>query len=141
MFMPSIFGENLFDDWFDFPAERKLYRGHADRIMKTDVREDEDHFELDIDLPGYKKEELSIELKNGYLSVGAEKTHEETENDKNGKLIRQERYTGTMQRSFYVGRNITEDDIKASFKDGVLNLNIPKKAAPIPEKKTIMIEG
>ncbi len=141
MLMPSIFGEDLFDDWFSFPTERKLYGKNAARIMKTDVHEHEDHFALDIDLPGFAKDEITIELKNGYLSVAAEKAHEESKNDKEGKLIRQERYMGSMQRSFYVGKNVSDEDIKASFKDGVLSLCIPKKEAPLPEKKTIMIEG
>ena len=139
----------MFDDWFDFPdfrdldrTERKLYGRHADRLMKTDVHEHEDHYEVDIDLPGFAKDELTIELKDGYLTVSAAKGLDKDENDKKGKLIRQERYTGAMQRSFYVGEELTEEDIKASFKHGVLSLNIPKKEAKaVPEKKTIMIEG
>ena len=149
MLMPSIFRENLFDDWFDFPdfrdldmTERKLYGRHADRLMKTDVHEHEDHYEVDIDLPGFAKDELTIELKDGYLTVSAAKGLDKDENDKKGKLIRQERYAGAMQRSFYVGEELTEEDIKASFKHGVLSLNIPKKEAKaVPDKKTIMIEG
>ena len=108
MLVPSIFGENLFDDWFDFPdfrdldkTERKLYGRHADRVMKTDVHEHDDHYELDIDLPGFKKEEITIELNNGYLVVSAAKGLDEEDKTKKGKLIRQERYTGSMQRSFY----------------------------------------
>jgi HSP20 family molecular chaperone IbpA len=147
--MPSIFGENLFDDWFNFPdfgnfdrtAEKKLYGKHADRLMKTDVQEHEDKFELDIDLPGFKKDEIALELNNGYLTVRAAKGLDKDETDKKGKLIRQERYAGAMQRSFYVGEVLTEEDIKATFKDGVLNLILPKKEKQIPEKKTIMIEG
>ena len=149
MLMPSIFGENLFDDWFDFPdmrdfdrMERKLYGKHADRQMRTDVREHEDHYEVDIDLPGFKKEDITLELKDGYMTVSAARGLDQDEKDKKGKLIRQERYAGSMQRSFYVGENLTEEDIKASFKHGVLSLTIPKKEAPkMPEKKTIMIEG
>ncbi|MBR6321434.1 MAG: Hsp20/alpha crystallin family protein [Lachnospiraceae bacterium] len=149
MLLPSIFGEDYFDDWFDFPdfrnidrAERKLYGRHADRMMKMDVHEAEDHYEVDIDLPGFKKDEITLELNNGYLTVQAAKGLDQDENDKKGKLIRQERYAGAMQRSFYVGDQLKEEDIKASFKHGVLNLQIPKQEAPkIPEKKTIMIEG
>jgi len=149
MLLPSIFGENLFDDWFDLPdfrdldrVEKKLYGKHAAHLMKTDVHEQEDHYEVDMDLPGFKKEEISLELNNGYLTVSAAKGLDKDENDKKGKLIRQERYAGSMQRSFYVGENLTEEDIKASFKHGVLSLTIPKKEAPkLPEKKTIMIEG
>ncbi len=149
MLLPSIFGEDLFDDWFDFPdfrdmnrTERKLYGRHADRMMKMDVHEAEDHYEVDIDLPGFKKEEITLELNEGYLTVQAAKGLDQDENDKKGKLIRQERYAGAMQRSFYVGEQVKEEDIKASFKHGVLNLQIPKTEAPkLPEKKTIMIEG
>ncbi|MBP3902378.1 MAG: Hsp20/alpha crystallin family protein [Blautia sp.] len=148
MLMPSIFRENLFDDWFDFPdfsdldkTERKLYGRHADRLMKTDVHEHEDHYEVDIDLPGFKKDEITIELNNGYLTVSAAKGLDKDQNDKKGKVIRQERYAGAMQRSFYVGEELTEEDVKASFKHGVLSLCLPKKEAKaVPEKKTIMIE-
>ena len=149
MLMPSIFRENLFDDWFNFPdfsdldrTERKLYGRHADRLMKTDVHEHDDHYEADIDLPGFAKDEITIELNKGYLTVSAAKGLDKDENDKKGKLIRQERYAGAMQRSFYVGEELTEEDIKASFKHGVLSLCIPKKEPKaVPEKKTIMIEG
>ena len=149
MLMPSIFRENLFDDWFDFPefpdfdkTERRLYGRHADRLMKTDVHEHDDHYEVDIDLPGFAKDEITLELNNGYLTVSAKKGLDHNQNDKKGKLIRQERYEGAMQRSFYVGDELTEEDIKASFQHGVLNLNLPKKEKKaVPEKKTIMIEG
>lgn len=149
MLTPSIFGENLFDDWFDFPdfqdinkAERKLYGRHANRMMKTDVRENENDFEVDIDLPGFKKEDLTIELNDGYLTISAAKGLDKDNSDKKGRIIRQERYSGAMQRSFYVGDGLKEEDIKASFKHGVLNLIVPKKEkAKVPEKKTIMIEG
>ena len=145
--LPSIFGENLFDDWFGFPelrdldrAEKKLYGRHVGNIMKTDVREHEEGYEIDIDLPGFKKEEINLELQNGYLTVSAAKGVDKTE-EKKGKLIRQERFAGAMQRSFYVGDGLTEEDIKAAFNNGVLSLTVPKKSAKIPEKKTIMIEG
>ena len=145
--LPSIFGENLFDDWFGFPefrdldrAEKRLYGRHAGNLMKTDVREHEEGYEIDIDLPGFKKEEINLELQNGYLTVSAAKGVDKTE-EKKGKLIRQERFAGAMQRSFYVGDGLTEEDIKAAFNNGVLSLTVPKKSAKIPEKKTIMIEG
>ena len=149
MLRPAIFSENLFDDWFDFPdfrdldkAERKLYGRHAERLMRTDVHEQDDHYEVDIDLPGFSKDEITIELNNGYLLVSAAKGLDKDENNKKGKLIRQERYAGAMQRSFYVGDGITEEDIKATFKHGVLNLSIPKKEKEkLPEKKQILIEG
>ena len=151
MLLPSIFGENLFDDWFEFPefpdfknldkAERKLYGRHANRMMKTDVHEHDDHYELDIDLPGFKKDEITIELNNGYLVVSAAKGLDEKDENK-GRLIRQERYTGSMQRSFYVGDAVTEEEVTAKFEHGVLKLSVPKQEQPkVPEKKTIMIEG
>ena len=154
MLLPSIFGENLLDDWMmdfprmDFPrqdfadVDRKLYGKHAANVMKTDVHEHDEGYEVDIDLPGFKKDEISLNLENGYLSVSAAKGIEKDDKDKKGRLIRQERYSGAMQRSFFVGEAITEEDIKAKFEDGVLKLSIPKKDAPkIPEKKTIAIEG
>ena len=147
MLYPRIFNENLFDDlmnfeWPDFPdIDRKLYGKHADRLMKTDVHEHDDQYEVDIDLPGFKKEEIHLALENGYLTVGASKGVDKEEKTRKGKLIRQERYTGSMQRSFYVGEGLSEEDIKARFEDGVLKLTVPKKAPALPEKKTIMIEG
>ena len=149
MLVPSIFGENLLDDWFDFPdfrdvdkAERKLYGHHGSRLMKTDVHDHDDHYELDIDLPGFKKEEITIELNNGYLTVSAAKGLDEEEKSDKGRLIRQERYTGSMQRSFYVGDGMTEEDVKAKFEHGVLRLSVPKQEQrKLPEKKVIMIEG
>ncbi len=148
MLAPSIFGQDLFDDWFEFPefrdldrVEHKLYGRHPERLMKTDVHEHDDHFEVDIDLPGFHKEDISVELNKGYMVISAKKGLDRDEKKK-GKVIRQERYAGSMQRSFYVGEEVTESDIKASFKHGVLSLEVPKKEAKkIPEKKTIMIEG
>ena len=127
----------------DFPdIDRKLYGKHAANVMKTDVREHDDGYEVDIDLPGFKKDEISLSLENGYLSVNAAKGLDKDKKDKKGKLIRQERYAGSMTRSFYVGYAITEQEIKAKFENGVLQLSIPKKEAPkVPEKKLIAIEG
>ena len=151
MLYPSIFSENLFDDLMDFhfptfggfdDIDRKLYGKHASQIMKTDVHEHEDKYEVDIDLPGFKKDEIKLHLEKGYLTVSAEKGLDKEEKDDKGKLIRQERYSGAMKRSFYLGENITEEDVKAKFEDGVLRLTVPKKETqPLPEKKTIMIEG
>ena len=151
MLYPSIWNENLFDDLmnFEFPsfrefdnADRKLYGKHASRVMSTDVHEHDDHYDVDIDLPGFNKDEIKLELDNGYLTVSASKSLDEEHKNERGKLIRQERYAGSMQRSFYVGENITEEDIKASFKHGVLNLTLPKKEKEkLPEKKQILIEG
>ena len=110
--------------------------------MKTDVHENDDGYEVDIDLPGFKKDELNLRLENGYLTVSAAKGLDKDEKSKKGKIIRQERYAGAMERSFYVGEAITEEDVKAKFEDGVLRLCIPKKdAQKLPEHKTIMIEG
>ena len=149
MLLPSIFGEDLFDDFMRFPTfgnfddvERRLYGKNAPHIMKTDVHEHEGHYEVDIDLPGFKKDEIALDLHKGSLTVSAAKSLDKDEKTKKGKVIRQERYSGKMVRSFYVGEYVTENDIKASFTDGVLKLEIAKKDAPkIPEKKTIMIEG
>ena len=149
MLAPSIFGENLFDDWFDFPGfrglgrvENKLYGDRAGRLMKTDVREKEGQYDMDIDLPGFKKEDIKVELHDGYLQVSAVKGLNEEEKDEKGKLIRQERYSGSMQRSFYVGDSIKQEDVKAKFEQGVLKLSFPKEGEKkLPEKQPIMIEG
>ena len=150
MLMPSIFAENLFDEFFDdFPMprefhniDRRLYGKNAAREMKTDVHEHEDHYEVDIDLPGFKKEEITLSLENGYLTVNAAKGLDKDQTNKKGKVIRQERYAGALQRSFYVGDALTETDITARFENGVLSLNVPKREArKLPEKKVIMIEG
>ena len=149
MLTPRIFTENLFDDLFeDFPfrslenVDRKLYGKHAGREMLTDVKEHENHYEVEIDLPGFKKEEITIELNEGYLTITASKGLDEDEKNKQGKIVRQERYAGVMQRSYYVGEQLTTEDIKAKYEDGVLKLEIPKKEEKkLPEKHTIMIEG
>ena len=150
MLLPTIFGENLFDDFMDLPMprgfgdiDRKLYGKHASKVMKTDVHEQEGAYELNIDLPGIKKDELEISLENGYLTVSASKGLDKDEKDKKGRLIRQERYSGSMQRSFYVGDELTEEDIKAKFENGVLELTIPKKEPQkaVVQRKQIAIEG
>ena len=132
MLMPSIFGENLFnDDWmnFGFPeVDKALYGKHAGHEMKTDVRETEAGYEVDIDLPGFKKDEINVELNNGYLSISAAKGLDKEEK-KEGKYIRKERYAGSMSRSFYVGDAIKQEDVKAKYEDGILRLSVPKKAA------------
>ena len=149
MLMPSIFNNNVFDDFFDFPfyddkAERKLYGHRAANLMKTDIQEHEDGYTLEMDLPGFKKEEIQIELNNGYMTISAAKGLDEDEKDKkSGKYIRRERYTGSCQRSFYVGEDVTEEDIKAEFKHGILKLFVPKKEAKpaVEQKKYVSIEG
>ena len=153
MLMPSIFGEDLFDDLFDFPfyyddrmenkAEKKLYGRHAKNLMKTDIKEKENGYEVIVDLPGFKKDEVKVSLDNGYLSIAAAKGLDEDEQEKDtGKYIRRERYAGSCERSFYVGENITEEDIKGEFKHGILKLFVPKKEAkPVSnDPKYITIE-
>ena len=153
MLMPSIFGENLFDDFFnDFPfyndrdkkkAERKLYGHRAKNLMKTDIKEKGDSYILEMDLPGFKKDEIQVSLENGYLTVQAARGVDKDEQEKKtGRYIRQERYAGACERSFYVGDDLTQDDIKGEFHHGVLKLTIPKKEAkPAVESKYISIEG
>ena len=145
MLMPSIFGEDLFDDFMGYPTGRQAAANAYPQVkdmMKTDIREHDAGYEVDIDLPGFKKDEISIELENGYLTVSAAKGLDKDEEDKKGKYIRKERYAGAMQRSFYVGENLTQEDIKAKYENGILRLSVPKKEAkPVETKKTIAIEG
>ena len=146
MLMPSIFGENLFnDDWMDFgfpEVDKALYGKHANNVMKTDVKETDTGYEVDIDLPGFKKDEINAQLDNGCLTISAAKGLDKDEKDKKGKYIRKERYAGAMSRSFYVGEGITQEDIKAKYEDGILRLSVPKKEAKAVEnKKYIAIEG
>ena len=149
MLYPRLFNDDFFDDFFDFPrlrsadgSERKVFAKMPGGLMKTDVRENDGNYELDIELPGFKKDEISLTLDNGYLVVGAVKQTSEEEKDEKGTVLRKERYSGAMQRSFYVGEGIDENDVKAKFEDGILSLSFPKEKEPeIPEKKTIMIEG
>ena len=136
MLLPSIFGENLFDDFFDDvpffdnraenQIEKKLYGRHAHNVMKTDIKETDDGYELIVDLPGFKKDEIKVSLEDGYLTIEAAKGLDEDEQEKkSGKYIRKERYAGSCQRSFYVGDNLTQEDIKGEFKHGILTLNVP----------------
>ena len=146
MLMPSIFGGNLFnDDWMDFgfpEVDKALYGKHANNVMKTDVKETDTGYEVDIDLPGFKKDEINAQLDNGYLTISAAKGLDKDEKDKKGKYIRKERYAGAMSRSFYVGEGVTQEDIKAKYEDGILRLSVPKKEAKAVEnKKYIAIEG
>ena len=146
--LPSIFRDNLFDDMFDFDFDkefnrmmRPLYGKHAQNMMKTDVRETGNSYELDIDLPGFKKDEITIQLDNGYLSISASKGLDKDEENKNGKYIRRERYAGAMNRTFYVGDNLTQQDIQAKFEDGILKISVPKKdVQQIEQNKYIAIE-
>lgn len=145
----SLFDELMndfssFDDRDMNKIEKKLYGHHAKNIMKTDVRENDDSYQLEMDLPGFTKDEVKVSLENGYLTISAAKGLDEDEEEKKtGKYIRRERYAGACERSFYVGEDITHEDIKGEFKHGILTLTIPKKEAKpqLPEKKYISLEG
>ena len=145
--LPSIFGENLFDDFFGDPfgmmprGRDPLYGKHARNLMRTDVRETEDSYELDVDLPGFKKDEVTLELKDGCLTIQAVKGLDKDTSDKKGKYIRQERYAGACSRSFYVGEAVEPEEVSAGFEDGILRITLPKKAEKrLPGKKTIAIK-
>ena len=140
MLMPSVFSRDLFDDFFE-----PRYHGynHNSELMKTDIRETGEGYELSVDLPGVKKEDLKAELKDGCLTISATSNQSRDEKDEQGRYIRRERYSGSFSRSFYVGDNVTQEDIKAKFTDGTLTLQIPKKEQlpKVEEKKYIAIEG
>lgn len=150
-YLPTVFGENLMDVFDDFDrsffrgfgnVDHALYGKHAQNMMKTDVKETDDHYEVDVDLPGFKKEDIHLELNDGYMTISTQKTLERQNENEAGKMLRHERYSGTMRRSFFVGNQITEEDVRASYESGVLHIIIPKKEAQrIPERKTILIEG
>ena len=146
--LPSIFGENLFDDFFADPfglvnpgrTEEALYGKHARNMMKTDVREKEDSYELDMDLPGFKKEEIAVDLKNGYLTIAASKGLDKDQKDEEGKYIRRERYAGVCSRSFYVGTAVRPENIGAKYEDGILKLSVPKQVKrELPESTSIAV--
>ena len=154
MLMPSIFGEDLFDNFMkDFPffddntesnVEKKLYGRRGKNLMKTDIKETEGGYELEMDLPGFTKDEIKVSLENGYMTISAAKGLDKDEQDKkSGRYIRKERYAGSCERSFYVGEDITEEDIKGEFKHGNLKLFVPKKEAKpaVEQKKYVSIEG
>lgn len=146
MMMPSIFGENLFDD-FAFPTfpsiDKELYGKHAKNLMKTDVKDTKEGYKVDIDLPGFQKDEIKMHLKDGVLTVRAEKGLDKDEEDKDGRYIRRERYAGSISRTFYVGEQITEEDIHPKYESGILSFVVPKEEAkPIEEKNHyITIDG
>ena len=138
--LPSIFGENMFDDFFDdfdrefFGRHNPLYGKRAKNLMKTDIREHDDKYEIEMDLPGFKKDEISLDIKDGYLTISAAKGLDKDEKRK-GKVIRQERYAGACSRSFYVG-DVKPSDVKARYESGILTLEIPK-----PEMKVLPDAG
>ena len=147
--MPSIFGANLFDEFFDddFPMipmrsiRNPLYGKNAKNLMKTDVRETDNTYELDVDLPGFKKDEVQLDLKDGYLTISAAKGLDKDQEDKKGKYIRQERYAGACSRSFFVGEGIEPRDVSAKFEDGILRVSLPKQGKKeLPRNSTITIE-
>ena len=141
MLMPSIFGENLFDDFMD---DFMMNRGarSVQNVMKTDIKETDDSYELKIEMPGYRKEDVKAQLKDGYLTISAETDNSSEEKNKEGKYIRRERYTGAVSRSFFVGKDLTEEDIRARFENGILHIALPKEAPKkIEENKYIAIEG
>jgi HSP20 family molecular chaperone IbpA len=149
MLMSGLFGEDLFDEFWGFPShelaniDRHLYGKNARNLMKTDVHETDEDFEIETDLPGFKKDQINVNLEDGYLTISASKDQETEKKGRKGKIIRQERYCGSMQRSFYVGDAVKTEDVKAKFEDGVLRLSIPKKelqALP-PANNNIAIEG
>lgn len=144
MLMPGIFGEDLFNDWFSFPdIDKKFYGKNTDQVMKTDIKEKDNEYEVDIELPGFKKEDVKAELKDGYLTISAAKNVNNDEKKEDGKYIRKERFSGNVSRSFYVGEDMTQEDIHAKFEDGMLKLTVPKKEAKkVEDKKSyITIEG
>ncbi len=149
MLMSGLFGEDLFDDFWGFPTQRELasvdkhlYGKNARNLMKTDVHETDTDYEMDVDLPGFKKDQINVSLEDGYMTISAAKDHDQEKKDKHGKIIRQERFAGSMQRSFYVGEGVKTEDVKAKFEDGVLRLCIPKKELKaLPGNNTIAIEG
>ena len=150
MLTPKVFEENLFDDWFNGfdlmdremeQLNRKLYGKHSSREMLMDVNEKDDHYDVQIDLPGFKKEDINVELNDGYMTITASKGIEENDENKKGRIVRQERYAGTLSRTFYVGENVTSEEIHGKFEDGVLKLSVPKKETEkLANKNTIMIE-
>ena len=146
--LPSIFGENLFDDFFSDPFEmmmpqsrNPLYGKHAKNLMKTNVRETENSFEVDMDLPGFKKDEVNLELKDGYLTVSADKALDKDKKDNEGRYIRQERWSGSCSRSFYVGDTVKPEDVHAKFENGILQIALPKQEQKqLPSTTAIAIE-
>ncbi len=147
MLLPSIFNktfqDDFFDDFFSMPERPHHFMPNVVSTMKTDIQEFDDRYKMDLELPGYGKDDVKVSLKEGYLTIAAEKSESKDEKDSDGKYLRRERSYGSMQRSFYVGDDVTENDIKAKFKDGILSVEVPKnKELPKTEEvKYISIEG
>ena len=148
-YLPTVFGENLMDVFDDFDRnffrgfgnlDHTLYGKHAQNLMKTDVKETEDGYEVDVDLPGFKKDEISLELNNGYLTISAAKGVDKDAQEDNSRYIRRERYAGVCSRSFYVGNTIRPEDISAKYEDGILKLSVPKNVTrELPENTSVNI--
>ena len=143
MLMPSIYARDLFDDVFEPFYRSSRTSANTNGLMKTDVKENDEGFELAIDLPGVSKDDLKAEVKDGYLTVSVTKNDNKDEKDEKGKYIRRERFYGSYSRSFYVGEDVTESDIKAKFENGVLEVTVPKKEAKpqVEENHYVQIEG
>ena len=150
MLMPSIFNDRLFEDWMDFPfrsvfsdKQNPIVKNYTAGMMKTDIKDKDGFYELDMELPGFKKEDVNAQLKDGYLTITANQNVSNEEKDEKGNYIRQERYTGQCSRSFFVGKDLKEEDIKAKFENGMLYLKFPKEDAreKVEENKFIAIEG
>ena len=139
MLMPRRRDFDLFGDMFDDP----FFTNNDSKMMKTDIKENDNNFELEIDLPGFKKDDIKMSIDDGYLTINAKQEDNKDEKDKHGKYVRRERYFGECSRSFYVGDDIKEEDIKAKYKNGTLRVEIPKKEEKekLPDKKYIQIEG
>lgn len=148
---PALMNDTMFSDLFDdpfFAGWREAASSAADRMpvqsmMSTDVKETDTGYDVDIDMPGFKKDDINLELSNGYLTVSAQRNSSHGDKDENGKWLRRERYAGSVSRSFYVGDDVKESDIHASYKNGTLCLEVPK-AEPKPQveaKHQIAIEG
>ncbi len=156
MLFPTVFGEDLMDDYMndwdelsreierEFPKKNPLYGRHAKDIMRTDVKQKDGKYMIDVDLPGFKKDEINLSLDNGYINIQTSKSLDRDEKDKKGNVIRRERYSGNMARSFYVGDDMKQEDVHAKYEDGVLHIELPDKAPEqkkLNEAKTIAIEG
>lgn len=150
MLMPSIFNDRLFEDWMDFPfrsvfsdRQNPIVKNYTAGMMKTDIKDKDGFYELDMELPGFKKEDVNAQLRDGYLTITANQNVSNEEKDEKGNYIRQERYTGQCSRSFFVGKDLKEEDIKAKFENGMLYLKFPKEDAreKVEENKFIAIEG
>ena len=146
--LPRMFGENLFDDFFDsdlmpvpvWNGRSPLFGKHAKNLMKTDVRETADSYEIDVDLPGFRKDELDVDLKDGYLTISASKGLDKDEKDKKGRYIRRERYAGSLSRSFYVGE-VEPEHVTAKYEDGILKISLPRQAKLNPARTSTIAIG